>query len=133
MRLLFACGLLLCSTIVLAAETRPRLIILTDIGGDPDDQQSLIRLMLYSNEFELEGLIASSSGTLGELPKAVVRTDLVREIVEAYGKVRGNLAKHADGYPEVQQLRDVIKTGNQRRGREAIGEDHDTEASKWIL
>jgi hypothetical protein len=32
------------------APAKPRLVVLTDIGGDPDDQQSLIRLMLYSNE-----------------------------------------------------------------------------------
>ena len=35
---------------------RPRLAILTDIGGDPDDQQSMIRLMVYANEFEIEAL-----------------------------------------------------------------------------
>ena len=32
------------------AADKPRLIILTDIGGDPDDQQSMIRLMTYSND-----------------------------------------------------------------------------------
>lgn len=134
MRLFLVCGLLLCSTaLILAAETKPRLIILTDIGGDPDDQQSLIRLMLYSNEFDLEGLIASSSGTLGELPKAAVKTELVREIVDAYGKVGDNLALHADGYPQADELRGVIKTGNKQRGEDAIGEEHDTEASQWII
>ena len=56
-------------THVLAASTseRPRLLVLTDIGGDPDDQQSMVRLMVYSNEFEIEGLIATASGTPGEL------------------------------------------------------------------
>ena len=39
-----------------SAQMRPRLAVLTDIGGDPDDQQSLIRLMVYSNEFEIEAL-----------------------------------------------------------------------------
>ena len=33
----------------LAAE-RPRLCVLTDIGGDPDDTQSMVRLMVYANE-----------------------------------------------------------------------------------
>src|SRR6188474_222554 len=70
------------------APAKPRLIVLTDIGGDPDDQQSLIRLMLYSNEFEIEGLVASASGTPGDLKAEVVRPELIREIVEAYGKVR---------------------------------------------
>ena len=46
---------------------KPRLLVLTDIGGDPDDQQSMIRLMTYANEFEIEGLIASAAGIPGEL------------------------------------------------------------------
>src|SRR5262245_31201223 len=67
-------------TMAEAADSRPRLVVLTDIGGDPDDQQSMIRLMLYSNEFQIEGLIATASGIPGELKKAVVRPDLIRQI-----------------------------------------------------
>ena len=37
----------------LHAHQRPRLAVLTDIGGDPDDQQSLIRLLVYANEFDI--------------------------------------------------------------------------------
>src|SRR5262245_29931988 len=37
-----------------------RLVVLTDIGGDPDDEQSMVRLVLYANEFDIEGLIAAS-------------------------------------------------------------------------
>ena len=116
-----------------AAVEKPRLMVLTDIGGDPDDQQSLIRLMLYTNEFEIEGLIATASGTPGELKKAVTRPDLIREIVEAYGKVHGNLSKHAEGYPEPAKLLGRIKSGNRNRGQDFIGNDHDTEGSRWII
>ena len=35
---------------------KPRAIVLTDIGGDPDDEESMIRFLLYSNEFDIEGL-----------------------------------------------------------------------------
>ena len=49
------------------AAERPRLAVLTDIGGDPDDQQSLVRLLVYANELEIEALIASAAGTRGEL------------------------------------------------------------------
>jgi hypothetical protein len=114
-------------------EQKPRLLVLTDIGGDPDDQQSLIRLLHYANEFEIEGLIATASGTPGELKEKVTRPDLIREIVEAYGKVQPNLAKHADGYPPASELLSKIKAGNEHRGREAIGDGHDTEGSKWII
>ena len=49
---------------IFAAAQPPRLLVTTDIGGDPDDQQSLVRLMVYANEFDLEGIITSASGTL---------------------------------------------------------------------
>ena len=118
-----------------AAEltNKPRLLVLTDIGGDPDDQQSMIRLMLYANEFDIEGLVASASGTPGELKESVTKPHLIREIVEAYGKVRGNLAKHADGYPTMEYLLPLIKSGNPQRGKEAIGDDKDSEGSRWIV
>ncbi|MCA9215257.1 MAG: DUF1593 domain-containing protein [Planctomycetales bacterium] len=112
---------------------RPRLAILTDIGGDPDDQQSMIRLMVYSNEFEIEALIASASGTPGELKKAITRPDLILEIVEAYGKVRPNLQKHAQGWPSAEELRERVKSGNPNRGRKFIGKDHDTEGSRELI
>jgi hypothetical protein len=112
---------------------RPRLCVLTDIGGDPDDQQSMVRLMVYANEFAIEGLIATASGTPGELKEAVTRPDLIRETVAAYGKVRGNLVKHAEGWPTEEELAGKIKSGNPQRGREQIGEGHDTEGSRWMI
>lgn len=117
----------------LAQDVRPRLIVLTDIGGDPDDQQSMIRLMTYSNEFQIEGLIASAAGIPGELKEDVVRPELIREIVQAYGSVRPNLAHHAKGYPSTERLLSVIRPGNPLRGVNAIGEGKDTEGSNWII
>ena len=40
---------------------KPRVVVLTDIEADPDDTQSLIRFLLYSNQFDVEGLIATTS------------------------------------------------------------------------
>lgn len=116
-----------------AVEGRPRLLVLTDIGGDPDDTQSMIRLMVYANEFEIEGLIASSAGIPGQIKIPVTRPDTIREIVRAYGEVRENLAKHASGWPAMEDLLRTVKTGNPRRGRDFIGEQHDTEGSRWII
>ena len=96
----------------LSAQERPRLLVLTDIGGDPDDQQSMIRLMVYANEFLIEGLVATASGTPGELKTATTRPDLIREIVLAYGEVRTNLVRHAQGWPETDALLKCIKSGN---------------------
>ncbi len=117
----------------LLAADRPRLLVLTDIGGDPDDTQSLIRLMVYANEFEIEGLVASAAGTPGELKVAITKPELIREIVTAYGQVRPQLAKHAKGWPATVDLLRTIKTGNPQRGLAAIGERFDTEGSRWII
>jgi len=127
----FAILLACCGTAF--ADERPRLAVLTDIGGDPDDTQSLVRLMVYSNEFEIEALIASASGTPGELNEAVTRTDLILSVIDAYEKVRPNLKRHDDGWPEAEGLRSVVRSGNRFRGRDHIGEGHDTEGSNWLI
>lgn len=116
-----------------SAAERPRLAVLTDIGGDPDDQQSLVRLMAYANEFEIEALIASASGTPGELKQAVTRPDLIREIIGGYEKVLPNLRKHAAGWPDADALRRCVKSGNPQRGRKHVGEGHDTEGSRLLV
>jgi hypothetical protein len=115
------------------APAKPRLLVLTDIGGDPDDQQSLIRLMTYANEFDIEGLIASATATAGEVKGGVTRPDLIRAIVEAYGQVRPNLLLHRPDYPPAGSLLDRVKAGNPRRGVKHVGAGHDTEGSGWIV
>lgn len=42
-------------------DNKNRVIILTDIEADPDDTQSMIRLLLYSNLIDIKGLIATTS------------------------------------------------------------------------
>ena len=37
---------------------RLRVLVETDIGGDADDQASLIRFLMYSPEWDVEGIIA---------------------------------------------------------------------------
>jgi glycerophosphoryl diester phosphodiesterase len=125
----------LLSPVAVAADTpaKPRLVVFTDIGGDPDDQQSMIRLMLYANEFEIEGLIASSAGIPGELKKPATKPELIREIIEAYGKVRANLLLHQPGYPEAKYLLDRVKAGSTNRGKDAVGEGKDTDGSRHLI
>lgn len=115
------------------AAERPRLAILTDIGGDPDDQQSLVRLLVYANEFDIELLLASASGTRGELKQAITRPDLILQTIDAYEKVLPNLQQHATGWPEAGQLRACVKSGNPHRERAYIGEGHDTEGSRHLF
>ncbi|MCP3143338.1 nucleoside hydrolase-like domain-containing protein [Pyxidicoccus xibeiensis] len=111
------------------AQSKPRLLVTTDIGGDPDDQQSMRRLMLYSNEVELTGLIASAAGTAGELPNPIVRPDLIHAIVNDYETVQPNPAKHATGYPLASTLRVRVKSGSPNRGVANLGAGRSTEGS----
>ena len=128
-------GLLALSQAVASAPSaaeRPRLAVLTDIGGDPDDQQSLVRLLVYANEFEIEVLLASAAGTPGELDRAVTRPDLIREIIGGYERALPNLKQHAGPWPEADSLRQRVKSGNPQRGRKHIGAGHDTEGSLFL-
>jgi hypothetical protein len=123
-----------------AEPWRPRLVVLTDISSltagvaEPDDGQSLIRLMLYANELDIEGLIASSNLGHGQR----VRPELIHQVVDAYEKVRPNLVLHDPRYPPADQLRAGIKAGQPIAGpklpvEQSLGEGKDTEASEWLI
>jgi hypothetical protein len=129
-----------CSASLAQDASRLRLLVLTDISSltagvaEPDDAQSLIRLMLYTNEFDIEGLIATSN--LGHGQKT--RPDLIRQVVDAYEKVRPNLLKHDPRYPPAEVLKGGIKSGQERAGPKvtvstSVGDGKDTEASNWII
>ncbi len=111
---------------------KPRILVTTDIGGDPDDTQSMVRLLVTANEIDLEGLIASASGTPGELDTFVVRPDLILELIEGYGSVYENLLLHHPDYPHPSHLMKLVKSGNPMRGMDHIGDGLDTEGSEWI-
>ena len=44
--------------------SKPILIVTTDIGQDPDDQQSMVRLLHYADKFQLAGIIAMHHGSV---------------------------------------------------------------------
>ena len=82
------CTLLLAAFSLSAAE-RPRLAFVDDIGGDPDDRQTVIRLMVYANEFDLDLLVASAVRKNHTPNGPTTRPELIREIIGAYGQVLG--------------------------------------------
>jgi Protein of unknown function (DUF1593) len=96
-----------------AQPDRLRLIIETDAGGDPDDEQSLVRFLLYSNEWDVEGIIANRLVARDGENKNPVRDGLgiVRRILEAYGKVQPNLLLHNQRFPDKDQLWKVTVPG----------------------
>lgn len=95
----------------------PRLVVLTDMGNEPDDQMSFVRLLLYSNEIDIEGLVATTS----TWQKKATHPETMRAIVAAYGEVRENLLKHAPGWPEPGRLDALVASGQPAYGMEAVG------------
>ena len=117
-----------------------RLFVLTDITSltprvrEPDDGQSLVRLMLYSNEIDIEGLAATSNLGHGQ----VCRPELIREVVEAYGQVRESLLRHDSRYPTAESLLERVHSGFPNAlpdlpVEHSIGPGKDTAASEAIL
>lgn len=91
-----------------AKTQKPRVLISTDIGGtDPDDNQSMIHLMMYSDMFQLEGLISSPSFGNGS-KKEILR------MIDLYAQDYPKLKQHNDKLTSPDNLRKLCKQG--RRG-----------------
>lgn len=106
-----------------------RVIILTDIENEPDDAESLVRLLLYSNRIDICGLVATTSTHLRDR----VAPETIHREIDAYGKVRGCLLLHESGYPRAAYLHSVVKSGLPRYGMRGVGEGMDSEGSDWII
>lgn len=131
------------------APFRPRVVIMSDFppldvipggGGsgpaekrsDPDDVQSMVRFLLYVNDFDVEGLVASA-GTFAN----IARKQNILDILNLYDQVYPNLKKHDARFPNADELRAVTWQGRDDSwGKDAdkiIGEGKDSEASDSII
>lgn len=129
------------------AFTQYRVIVSSDFppfpvtNSDPDDVQSMVRFLLYSNEFEVEGLIASA-GTFG----MVAEKQNILDILDKYDEVDENLRTKDPRYPTADYLRSVTYEGlgnnhsininwgcNKQSWSEIIGTGKDSEASNAII
>jgi hypothetical protein len=114
----------------MAAESaKSRVLVLTDIGNEPDDSESMVRFLLYTNELDVEGLVATTS----TWQRTVVHPEMIEERVRAYGQVLPNLKVHATGYPEMQTLLSLIKAGRAQYGMSGVGTGKDTDGSRLII
>ncbi|WP_461039417.1 DUF1593 domain-containing protein [Spirosoma harenae] len=126
---LFVWAIGLAQTPITSKERKLRMVVLTDIEADPDDSQSLVRLLLYANQWDIEGIIATTSIH----QKTRVAPETIHSIVDAYGKVQPNLLKHEANFPTAQALKTLIKKGLPVYGMGGVGEGHDSEGSEWII
>ena len=135
-----AAALLFVSNSADAEKVRPRTIVTTD--GEVDDMDSFVRILLYANDLQIEGIVYSASqfhwsgdgkGTLllprnkanaggafgfgGREPVAResyrwLGLTWVQEYIDLYAQVYPNLVKHDKNYPTPEYLKSIVKVGN---------------------
>ena len=149
------CIVLLLSCVSSAIAVKPRVIIATDPieldknyqyvdedihpndpeTGDPDDLQSLVRFLLYANEFRIEGIIASSERIDdGETRIWLNRDYTVQRVIDKYDEVDENLRLHDPAYPTADFLRSKVRKGfSCPEGSSLPGPGKDTPGSDLII
>lgn len=131
-----------------ADSLKPRIVVLTDISPndvEPDDMESMIRLLVHADLFEIEGLVAttgwSNSGGNADWMR------LIHDAIDAYEEDLPNLRKRSGqeghkadetrqwiGYwPSPDYLRSRTMLGSQVRGMEHIGAGNDSPGSDFII
>jgi len=110
-------------------SARSRLIILADMGNEPDEEQQMVHMLMCCNEFDLEGHISVTGKYLKKGP----RPDLFAKLVDGYAKVVDNLKLHADGWPSVEYLRKITVAGQPNYGIDDVGEGKSSPGSKLIV
>lgn len=116
---------------------KTRLVILADMGNEADEEQQMMHMLMYANEFDVEGLIAVTGKYLQPASKNPYRQklhpELFHHLIEGYSKVYKNLQKHADGYPSPEFLTSIVASGQVGYGIEDTGEGKSSEGSELLL
>ncbi len=103
-------------------STKPRVFIVSDISNEPDDAESLVHYLLYSHQFQTEGLVACTSTWM----KNKVCPQDMQKIIDAYEKVVDNLNAHVHPdakYQPASYFRGLVRKGAEVYGMEAVGDD----------
>ena len=88
---------------------KPRVIVTSD--GEIDDKCSMVRFLLYTNEWDVEGIITSSSQYHAH-GHNWAGDDWIDPYLEAYTEIYPNLLKHSTGYPAPEYLKSITLPGN---------------------
>ncbi|QLQ36739.1 nucleoside hydrolase-like domain-containing protein [Micromonospora robiginosa] len=121
-----------------APSGKYRIVISSDFptldgaNSDPDDVQSMVRFLMYTNEFDVEGLIASAATYAN-----IARKANILAAIDKYDQVDENLRKHDPAYPSPAYLRSVTFQGRDgtwgKSTANNIGAGKDSEASDAII
>lgn len=88
---------------------KPRVVVTSD--GEIDDECSMVRFLLYTNEWDVEGIITSSSQYHWHGHRWA-GDDWLDPYLEAYEEVYPNLLKHSKDYPTPAHLKSIAFLGN---------------------
>jgi len=125
---------------------KPRVVVLTDVSTwETDDSESLVRLLVHADLFEIEGLIFTTGWSLDKTRDDFFQ--LIHDATDAYEKDLPNLMKRSGqkeflkkesrqkiGYwPSPEYLRKQTMYGSKNRGFEFIGENNDSPGSDLII
>ena len=130
---------------------KPRLVVCTDIAPadvEPDDMESMVRLMAYVDLFEVEALITSVGWNCDPYPKEWA--EYLQRVIEAYRKDVPKLMKRSGqttflpiseeeksqfiGYwPSADYIKSRAVMGSERGGIKVIGEDNDSPGSELLI
>ena len=132
-------------------ELKPRLVVCTDIAPadvEPDDMESMVRLMAYADLYEIEAIITSVGWNCDPYPKEWAQ--YLQRVIEAYRKDVPNLMKRSSqksflpiateakrqtiGYwPSADYIKSRAVMGSERGGIAVIGEGNDSPGSELLI
>ena len=132
-------------------ELKPRLVVCTDIAPadvEPDDMESMVRLMAYADCFEIEALITSVGWNCDPYP--LEWQQYLSRVITAYAKDVPNLMKRSGqkkhlslkkengcqqiGYwPSAEYITSRAVMGSMYGGIKAIGERNDSPGSELLI
>ena len=99
----------ICSIPEIKASTKPRVVVLTD--AEIDDECSIIRFLLYSNDFNVEGIVTTSS-QYHAVNHNWSGNNWIDPYLNGYESVYPNLIKNDSTYPTPVYLRAHSFLGN---------------------
>jgi Cellulose-binding Sde182, nucleoside hydrolase-like domain/Cellulose-binding protein Sde0182, C-terminal domain len=108
---------------------RPRVIVISDIGNEPDDQMSFVRFLLYSNEFDVEAMIAATS----TWQRKATHPETMHALIHAYGEALPNLRLNAKGWTGAEALDSRVFAGQPAYGVAGTGEDKMSPGAEAII
>jgi hypothetical protein len=136
-----------------AAQLKPRLVVLTDIAPgniEPDDHESMVRLLAYADKFEIEGLITGSGWNSSDRSYPASWMDILKATIDAYEKDAPNLMKRSSqtgfspladeskqqqlGYwPSPEYLRSRTMLGSPKLGYKQLGDNNNSPGSDFLI